>query len=131
MTTSDIILLGGVFETSAQTGSQSSGAGAGKAVTSVTFDVYGVNNPGSIGSQGSGAGAGKVTYTDLGSVTVKLTDFGQNAYGVLAFAATTSTPYSSFLIKEASSPTLGVFNANSSATISEPNGTLTLIERTI
>jgi hypothetical protein len=140
VSTSDVILLGGIFTASdsSQTGSPSSGAGAGKAVvTSVTFDVYGVSSTGSIGSQSGGAGAGKLNLTDLGSVTVSLTDFGPNSFGLFGFATSSRTEYSSFIIKEPSSPTLGAggslgqINANSFATLEGPNGTLTLFERTV
>jgi len=127
MSTSDVIILGGVFTAN----NSSQGAGAGMATT-VTFDVYGVGNP---GSPSSGAGSGKLA--DLGSVTVSLTDFGAHSYGLFGFATSSSTDYSSFIITEPSSPSLGAggslgqINANSTATFHAPNGTLTLFERTV
>jgi hypothetical protein len=128
---SDVVLLAGIFKLDggSQTGSQSAGAGAGKVVTSVSFEVYGVGSS-STGSLSGGAGAGKVQLTDLGSVTVSLKDFGHSSYGVFGFEKATSTAYSSYAIAEtlgASSPNYAFFKADSGSTISEPNGTLSLL----
>jgi len=117
--TSDTILLGGIYSTT-NTGQ-----------SSVSFEVYGITEGSSIGSQSGGAGAGKITFVPLGTETVHLV----HGVGIIAFAASAvhdaGNPFTGFELLDQSTKAFYAVNPDATATDTSPGATVRLGEYTL